>query len=108
MSLKVPKNLLKVNETGYTDKWCKDMYSYFHMFNHLIPFSVPRDGNQGSTDLLKWKDKVITLMYEIKNKGLVAGRQEMIRIIKKEYNITVPGRNVFDNACRDIDDIFFV
>ena len=101
--LKVPKNLLKVNETGYTDKWCKDTYSYFHMFDRLIPFAVPCEGNQGSTDLLKWKDKAITLTYEIKNRGLVAVRQEMVRIVNKEYNLAVPGRNVFDSTCKDID-----
>ena len=69
--LKVPKNLLKVNETGHTDKWCKDTYSYFHMFDHSIPFAVPGQGNQGSTDLSRWKDMAIALTYDIKNRGLV-------------------------------------
>ena len=107
-SFKVPKCLLKVNETGYTDQWCKDTYSYFHMFDCSIPFAVPCDGDQGSTDLYKWKEKAISLTYEIKNRGLVAGRQEMVRIINEEYSLTVPGRNVFDNTCKDIDDIFCI
>ena len=107
-SFKVPKCLLKVNETGYTDQWCKDTYSYFHMFDRSIPFAVPSEGNQGSTDLQKWKKKAISLTYEIKNRGLVAGRQEMVRIINEEYRLTVPGRNMFDNTCKDIDDIFCI
>ena len=107
-SLKVPKKLLKVNETGYTDEWAKETYSFFHMFDRSIHLAAPRDGDQGSIDLSKWKSKAIELTYEIKNRGLVAGRQEMVRIVNKEYNLTVPGRNMFDNRCKDIDDIFCI
>ena len=107
-SLKVRKNLLKVNETGYTDKWCKDTYSYFHMFDRSITFAVPGKGNQGSSDLSRWKDKAIALTYDIKNRGIVAGREEMVRIINEEYNLTIPGRTNFDNKYKDADDIFCI
>ena len=102
-SLKIPKKLLKVNETGYTDEWAKETYSFFHMFDRSIHLAAPRDGDQGSVDLSKWKSKAIELTYEIKNRGLVAGRREMVRIINEEYNLTVPGRNMLDNRCKDID-----
>lgn len=107
-SLKVDKKLLKVNETGYTDKWSKDTYSYFHMFDRNVLLAVPREGIQGASDLSKWKQKAIELTYDIKNKGLIAGRTEMVRIVNEEYGLTVPGRNTFDNKCKDLDDIYCI
>ena len=107
-ALKVPVKLLHVNETQYTTKWSQQTYSYYHMFDHGVTLAVPREGNLGTYDLKKWKDKAVALTYNIKNKGLLAGRTEMVRIANEEYGLTVPGRNSFDNKCKDIDDIFCV
>ena len=91
-ALKVPVKLLHVNETQYTTKWSQQTYSYYHMFDHGVTLAVPREGNLGTYDFKKWKDKAVALTYNIKNKGLLAGRTEMVRIANEEYGLTVPGR----------------
>ena len=107
-ALKVPVKLLHVNETQYTTKWSQQTYSYYHMFDKGVTLAVPREGNLGTYDLKQWKEKAVSLTYNIKNKGLLAGRAEMVRIANEEYGLTVPGRNSFDNKCKDIDGIFCV
>ena len=54
------------------------------------------------------KEKAASLTYNIKNRGTLAGRAEMVWIANEEYGLTVPSRNSFDNKCKDIDDIFCV
>jgi len=105
-SLKVPKKLLHINKTAYTDKWVKETYSYFHLFDCNVSLAAPCQGNLGKNDLANWKAKAISLSYNIKNKGLIAGRKELVRIANEEYGLTVPGRLSLDNKCKDIDDIF--
>ena len=107
-SLKVPKKLLHINETAYTDKWVKETYSYFHLFDSNVSLAAPRQGILGKKDLANWKAKAISLSYNIKNKGLIAGRKELVRIANEEYGLTVPGRLSLDNKCKDIDDIFCI
>ena len=107
-TLQVPKKLLHINETAYTDKWAKDNYQFFHLFDRSINWVAPRQGILGNEDLINWKNKAISLAYNIKNKGLIAGRKEMVRIANEEYGLTVPGRVSSDNTCKDIDDIFCI
>ena len=108
LTLKVPKKLLFINETAYTDEWLKNTYSYFHLFDKSVSWAAPRQGQLGSDDLANWKAKAISLSYNIKNKGIIAGRKEMVRIVNEEYGLTVPGRNNFDDKCKDVDDIFCI
>ena len=107
-SLKVPKKLLHINETAYTDNWSIETYSYFHLFDRTINLVAPRQGSLGTNDLANWKNKAVSLAYNIKNKGLIEGRKEMVRIANEEYGLTVPGRVSLDNKCKDIDDILCV
>ena len=78
------------------------------MFDCNVSLAAPRQGNLRKNDLANWKAKAISLSYNIKNKGLIAGRKELVRIANEEYGLTVPGRLSLDNKCKDIDDIFCI
>ena len=90
-----------------------DRTLYFDLIGKFIPTqSLFNKINLYEDDLTDIFNSRTFCLYEdienIKNKGLLAGRTEMVRIANEEYGLTVPGRNSFDNKCKDIDDIFCV
>ncbi len=75
IKVKIPPNLLQINETSYTDKWSKDTFRYCHVFDkNITTFTVPQ--SETSNDLHLWKMKAKNLTHEIKNKGMIAGREK--------------------------------
>ena len=106
VKVKIPPKLLQINETSYTDKWSKDTFRYCHVFDkNITTFTVPQ--SETSNDLHLWKMKAKNLSHEIKNKGMIAGREEICRIAN-QYNMKVPGRLNHNNKCTTIDDVLHV
>ena len=71
---KIPPKLLQINETAYTDKWSKDTFHYCHVFDeNITTFTVPQ--SESSNELRLWKMKAKNLTHEIKNKGMIPGRE---------------------------------
>ena len=106
VKVKIPPKLLQINETAYTDKWSKDTFHYCHVFDkNITTFTVPQ--SETSNDLHLWKMKAKNLTHEIKNKGMIAGREEICRIAN-QYNMKVPGRPDHNNNCTTIDDVLHV
>lgn len=103
--LKVPLNLLHVNETLYTDTWSKNTYKYHHFFDNLLNESRPQEGE---SNLKKWKDKAILMTHEIKQKGMITGKCELCRVATEEYGLTIPGRLDTNSHCTDIDDVLCI
>ena len=100
---KVPHDLLNINEIKYNDEWAKQTFKYFHLFDTTVDSAAY---SEGCEDLDKWKTKGLSMMKELKHRGIKAGRNEVVRIARIQYNLFLP--NLPNIKPTNMDDIMTI
>ena len=90
----IPRDLLPRKPSQITKEWCESTYKYFHCFDS----SVRSKMYSNDDDLTKWETCAIALMEEIKEKGFLEAKNEIVRLARKRFNLkTVKEQNEIIN-----------
>ena len=86
----IPRDLFPKKSRQITKEWCEATYKYFHCFDS----SVRSKMYSNDDDLTKWESCAIALMEEIKEKGFLEAKNEIVRLARKRFNLkTVKEKN---------------
>ena len=79
----IPRDLFPKKSSQITKEWCENTYKYFHCFDS----SVRSRMYSNDDDLTKWETCAIALMDEIKDKGFLEAKNEIVRLARKRFNL---------------------
>jgi hypothetical protein len=90
----IPRDLFPKKSSQITREWCEATYKYFHCFDSSVRSKIYSNDD----DLTKWESCAIALMDEIKDKGFLEAKNEIVRLARKRFNLkTVEGQNEIIN-----------
>lgn len=79
----IPRDLFPKAHKHLTKEWCRRTYKYFHCFDSSVRSKV----YDNDEDLTKWESCAMLLIDEIKDKGFLEAKNEIVRVAKKRFNL---------------------
>ena len=79
----IPRDLFPKTTRHINREWARLTYKYFHCFDNSVRATVYHNDN----DLQKWESCALSLMEEIKEKGVIEAQNEIVGIAKKRFGL---------------------
>ena len=97
----IPRDLFPKTTRNINREWARLTYKYFHCFDNSVRATVYHNDN----DLQKWESCALSLMEEIKEKGVIEAQNEIVGIAKKRFRLKT---NDNEEICslQDVVDLF--
>ena len=79
----IPRDLFPKTTKHINMDWCRATYKFFHCFDNSVRATIYHNDN----DLQKWESCALSLMAEIKEKGMIEAQNEIVRVAKKRFRL---------------------
>lgn len=79
----IPRDLFPKSHRNINKEWCRRTFKYFHCFDSSVQSKVFSNDDE----LAKWESCALSLMDEIKEKGFLEAKNEIVRVAKKRFNL---------------------
>ena len=100
----VPMDLLPPRTEHLNEDWAKRTFKYCHYFNKNINYTA---FDQNSNDILCWLETAINLVNELKDLGVVAGEEHVVKLGRDNYSLKMVGtKDIAPTSVNDILSIF--
>ena len=98
----VPLKLFPLNEMSYTTQWARGTYCYRYLFDD----ETTSESYKTDSDVEDWRLQALQILKEIKNIGIAHGRNEIVKLARGHYGMTMP--NACDCKPTNIDDVMSI
>ena len=98
----IPLKFLPINDHQYTTTWAEDTYCYRYLFDD----QTTSESYKSDLEVEEWRLQALQIMREIKHIGIAQGRNEIVKLARDHYCMTMPYAGNYKPT--NIDDIMSI